>query len=122
MYTYEGQQAAPGHEPPVKKVTRSMCPTSGKTSYALACERPTYPETTGTIPRWGNHWENGTTNRRRTLATDGHLCVHTIGSSGLFGLGHSFHIPQPEFARMRTGKTGAFVSTETAARRGSSTV
>ena len=22
-----------------------------------------------------------------------HLCVHTIGSFGLFGLGHSFHVP-----------------------------
>jgi len=51
--------------------------------------------------------ENGTTNRRRILAADGHLCVHTIGSSGLFGLGHAFHLPQPKVDRMRTGKTGS---------------
>jgi len=30
----------------------------------------------------------------RTGASDiKHLCVHTIGSFGLFGLGHSFHVP-----------------------------
>jgi len=60
--------------------------------------------------------ENETTNRRRILTADGHLCVHTIGSFGLFGLGHSFHVPQPEVDRMRTGKTGAFVSMNAAAR------
>jgi len=59
-----------------------------------------------------NRCENETTHRQRTLATNGHLCVHTIGSSSLFGLVHSFHVPQPEAARMRTGKTGAFVSTK----------
>jgi len=61
--------------------------------------------------------EDGPTNRRRTLAANGHLCVHTIGSFGLLGLGHSFHVPQPKVDRMRTGKTGTSVFTNTAARR-----
>jgi len=61
--------------------------------------------------------EDGPTNRRRTLAANGHLCVHTIGSFGLLGLGHSFHVPQPKADRMRTGKTGTLVFTNTAARR-----
>ena len=49
-----GTEAAPGHEPPVEKVTLSMCHTPRKTSYALAREQPIYPKTTETIPRWGN--------------------------------------------------------------------
>ena len=61
--------------------------------------------------------EDEPTNRRRTLAADGHLCVHTIGLFGLLGFGHSFHVPQPKVDRMRTGKTGAFVFRDTAARR-----
>jgi len=60
--------------------------------------------------------EDGPTNRRRTLAANGHLCVHTIDSFGLLGLGHSFHVPQPKADRMRTGKTGTLVFTNTAAR------
>jgi len=60
--------------------------------------------------------EDGPTNRQRTLAANGHLCVHTIGSFGLLGLGHSFHMPQPKVDRMRTGKTGTLVFTNTAAR------
>ena len=40
--------------------------------------------------------EDEPTNRWRILAADGHLCVHTIGSFGLLGLGHSFHVPQTE--------------------------
>jgi len=95
--------------PQVEKVTRSTCPRPGKTSYAL------HPQTTdlsgdglNKLPAVIIAEENETTNRRWILAADGHLCVHTIGSSGLFGLGHSFHVPQPEVARMRTGKTGAF--------------
>jgi len=35
---------------------------------------------------------------------NGHLCVHTNGSFGLLGLGHSFHVPQPGIARMCTVK------------------
>jgi len=62
--------------------------------------------------------EDEPTNRWRILAADGHLCVHTIGSFGLLGLGHSFHVPQPKIDRMRTGKTGSFVFIDTAARRG----
>ena len=54
--------------------------------------------------------ENETPNRQRILTADKHLCVHTIGSSGLFGLGNSFHVSQPEVDRMHTGKIGAFVS------------
>jgi len=61
--------------------------------------------------------EDEPTNRRRILAADGHLCVHTIGSFGLLGLGHSVHVPQPKIDRMCTGKTGAFVFMDTAARR-----
>jgi len=64
--------------------------------------------------------ETKATNRRRIRAADGHLCVHTIGSFGLFVLGHSFHVPQPKPARMRTGKTGAFVSRHVAAQQESS--
>jgi len=66
--------------------------------------------------------EDGPTSRRRTLAANGHLCVHTIGSFGLLGLGHSFHVPQPKVDRMRTEKTGTLIFTNTAARRGTSTV
>jgi len=66
--------------------------------------------------------EDGPTSRRRILAADGHLCVHTIGSFGLLGLGHSFHVPQPKVDRMRTGKTGTLVFTNTAARRETPTV
>jgi len=60
--------------------------------------------------------EDETTNRRRILTADGHLCVHTIGSFGLLGLGHSLHVPQPKVDRMRTEQTGAFVLMNTAAR------
>ena len=48
--------------------------------------------------------EDEPTDRRRILTADGHLCVHTIGSFGLLGLGHSFHVPQPKVDRMRTEK------------------
>jgi len=61
--------------------------------------------------------EDEPTDRQRILAADGHLCVHTIGSFGLLGLGHSFHVPQLKVDRLRTEKTGAFVFTNTAARR-----
>ena len=61
--------------------------------------------------------EDGPTSRRRTLATHGHLCVHTIGSFGLLGLGNSFHVPQPKVDRMRTEKTGTLVFTENTAAR-----
>jgi len=66
--------------------------------------------------------EDGPTNRRRTLAANRHLCVHTIGSFGLLGLGHSFHVAQLKADRMRTGKTGTLVFTTTAAREETSTV
>ena len=56
--------------------------------------------------------EDEPTNRRWTLAANGHLCVHTIGSIGLLRLGHSFHVPQPKTDRMRTGKTGTFAFTK----------
>jgi len=66
--------------------------------------------------------EDGPTNRRRIPAANGHLCVHTIGSFGLLGLGHSFHVPQPKVDGMRTGKTGTLAFTNTAAREKTSTV
>jgi len=66
--------------------------------------------------------EDGPTNRRRTLAANGHLCVYTIGLFGLLGLGHSFHVPRPKVDRVRTGKTGMLVFTNTAAWRETSTV
>jgi len=66
--------------------------------------------------------EDRPTSRRRTLAANGHLCVHTIGLFGLLGLGHSFHVPQPKVNRMRTEKTGTLVFTNMAARRETSTV
>jgi len=107
---------APGHEPRVAKVTRSTCPRPGKASYAPVHECPTQRDDERT-PRGLTTVEDGPTNRRRTLAANGHLCVHTIGSFGLLGLGHSFHVPQPEVDRMCTGKTGMLVFTNTAARR-----
>jgi len=65
--------------------------------------------------------EDGPTSRRWTLTANGHLCVHTIGSFSLLGLGYSFHVPQPKVDRMRTEKTGTLVFTNTAARRETST-
>jgi len=59
--------------------------------------------------------EDEPTDRRRILTADGHLCVHTIGSFGLLGLGHSFHVPQLKVDRMRTEKTGTFVFTKNTA-------
>ena len=112
---------APGHEPRVEKVTRSTCPRPGKASYAPVRECPTQPNNKRT-PRGLITVEDEPTNRRRTLAANGHLCVHTIGSFGLLGLGHSFQVPQPKAVRMRTGKTGTFVFTNTAACRGTATV
>jgi len=64
--------------------------------------------------------ETKATNRRQIRTADGHLCVHTIGSFGLLVLGHSFHVPQLKSARMRTGKTGIFISRHAAAQRESS--
>jgi len=112
---------APGHEPRVEKVTRSMCPKPGQASYAPVRECPTQPNDERTLHGLMTV-EDGPTNRRRTLAANGHLCVHTIGSFGLLGLGHSFHVPQPKVDGMRTGKTGTPVFTNTAARRETSTV
>ena len=60
-------------------------------------------------------WDMKATNRQRIRVADRHLCVHTIGLFGLFVLGHSFYVPQPKSARMRTGKTGTFVSRHAAA-------
>jgi len=48
--------------------------------------------------------EDATTNRRQTLTTDGHLCVHTIGPFGLLGLGHSFHVPRRRSTGSALGK------------------
>ena len=111
----------PGHEPRVEKVTRSTCPKPGKASYAPVRECPTQPNDERT-PHGLITVEDGPTSRRRTLAANGHLCVHTIGLFGLLGLGHSFHVPQPKVDRMRTGKTGTLVFMNTAARRETSTV
>ena len=107
--------------PRVEKVTRSTCPKPGKASYAPVREYPTQPNDERTPCRLMTA-EDGPTSRRRTLAADGHLCVHTIGSFGLLGLGHSFHVPQPKVDRMRTEETGTLVLTNTAARRETSTV
>jgi len=111
----------PGHEPRVEKVTRSTFPKPGKASHAPVREYPTQPNDERT-PCGLTTAEDGPTSRRQTLAANGHLCVHTIGSFRLLGLGHSFHVPQPKVDRMRTEKTGTLVFTNTAARRETSTV
>jgi len=94
---------APGHEPRVGKVTRSTCPRPGKASYAPVHECPTQPDDERTPPGLTTV-EDELTNRRRTLATNGHLCVHTIGSFGLLGLGHSFHVPRRRSTGCALGK------------------
>jgi len=89
MYTYEGQKVAPGHEPLVEKVTHSTCPMSGKTSYALARERPTYLETTETIPRWGkslrerNHPQVADPGDQRTPLCAHHWLVRLVRACSL---------------------------------------
>jgi len=85
-------------------------------SYTPIYEWPTYPETAKPLRAGVIAVENETTNRRRILTTNGHLCVHTIGSFSLLGLGHSFYVPQPKVDRIRTGQTGDFVFMNMAAR------
>jgi len=41
------------------------------------------------------------------MAADGHLCVHTVGSFGLLGLGHSFYVLQPRINMRHTEKWNA---------------
>ena len=120
MYTYEGKKGAwartlsrEGHSFHVSQTQKSVI-----------CSRPRVPDSANDeqTPRRIMAAEDKPTNRRRILAANGHLCVHTIGSFGLLGLGHSFHVPQPKVDRMRTEKTGTLVFTNTAARRETSTV
>jgi len=96
-----------------------------QTRKSVICSRPRVPDSARrrmNPARVKTTVEDGPTNRRQTLAANGHLCVHTIGSFGLLGLGPSFHVPQPEVDRMRTGKTGTLEFTNTAARRETSIV
>jgi len=64
--------------------------------------------------------ENETTNRWQIRAVEGHLCVHTIGSSSLFRLGHSFHVPCRRSTGCALGKMVLSSPRNTAARQESS--
>ena len=119
-----GTKAAPGHEPPVEKVTLSTCPTPRKTSYGLACERPIDPETTGAIPHWGNC--RGKRNHQQAADPDVEwntsVCT-PLAHPACSGLVTPSMCPiKPRDDRMRTGKTDAFISTNAVAQRESSTV
>jgi len=120
MYTYEGKRGARARTPSREGHSFHV----SQTRKSVICSRPRVPDSAKrrTNPAQITTVEDELTNRRRTLATNGHLCVHTIGSFGLLGLGHSFHVPQPKVDRMRTGKTGTLVFANTAARRETSTV
>jgi len=96
---------SPGHEPWAVKVTRSTCPKSKKSHMLSSANNRSLRMTARTTPRWGScRGRQVPPDRRQILATNGHLCVHTIGSFSLLGLGHSFHVPQPGITRMRTEK------------------
>jgi len=117
-----GQEGRPGTNPESRRSLVPRVPDPEKrhilsSTSARLSQRRTNQLRTGVMAV-----EDEPTNRRRILAVDGHLCVHTIGSFGLLGLGHTFHVPQPKIDRMRTGKTGASVFMDTAARREISTV
>jgi len=113
MYTYEGKKGVRARTPSREGHSFHV----SQTRKSVICSRPRVPDSAKrrTNPARITTVEDGLTNRRRTLATNGHLCVHTIGSFGLLGLGHSFHVPQPKVNRMRTGKTGTLVFSNTAA-------
>jgi len=120
MYTYEGKKGARARTP--SREGHSFHVSQTQKSVICSCPRvPDAPNDKPT-PRRVMTVEDEPTNRRRILAADGHLCVHTIGSFGLLGLGHSFHVPHLKVDRLRTGKTGTFVFTNAVARQGTSTV
>ena len=120
MYTFEGKKGARARTPSREGHSFHV----SQTQKSLICSCPRVPNTANDkpTPRRIMTVEDEPTNRQRILAADGHLCVHTIGSFSLLGLGHSFHVPQPKVDRLRTGKTGTFVFTNTAARQETSTV
>jgi len=121
MYTYEGKQSARARTP--SREGHSLHVSQTQKSVICSCTRVPDAANDKPTPRRIMAVEDEPTNRRRILAANGHLCVHTIGSFGLLGLGHSFHVPQPKVDRLRTGKTGTFVFTKnTAARQETSTV
>jgi len=100
------------------KVTHSTCPKSKKRHMLSSTNNRSLRTTARTTLRWGNCLgRQGPPDRWRILATNGHLCVHTNGSFGLLGLGHSFHMPQPGIARMRTVKPAPLSPNHAAAQR-----
>jgi len=115
MYTYEGKRGARARTPSREGHSFHV----SQTQKSVICSRPRMPDSAKRRmnPAQITTVEDELTNRRWTLATNGHLCVHTIGSFGLLGLGHSFYVTQPKVDRMRTGKTGTLVFTNTAAQR-----
>jgi len=112
MYTYEGKRGARARTPSREGHSFQV----SQTRKSVICSRPRVPDSAKrrTNPTRITAVEDELTSRQRTLATHRHLCVHTIGPFGLLGLGHSFHVPQPRVDRMRTGKTGTLVFTNTA--------
>jgi len=121
MYTYEGKKGARARTPSREGHSFHV----SQTRKSVICSHPRVPDSAKNNERTPCGLmtvEDGLTNRWRTLAANGHLCVHTIGSFGLLGLGHSFHVPQPKVDRMHTGKTGTLVFTNTAAREETPTV
>jgi len=91
MYTYEGKKGARARTPSREGHSFHV----SQTRKSVICSPPRVPDSAKrrtTLPRLMTV-EDGPTSRRRTLATNGHLSVHTIGSFGLLGLGHSFHVP-----------------------------
>ena len=122
MYTYEGQRQDPDTNPQSR---RSLFPRVPHPEKHHMLSPANDRSTRRRLERFRARviaGETKATNRRRIRAADRHLCVHTVGSFGLLVLGHSFHVPQPKSARMRTGKTGAFVSMNAAASWKSTTV
>jgi len=107
MYTYEGKKSARARTPSREGHSFHV----SQTQKSVICSCPRVPDAANDkpTPRRIMAGEDEPTNRRRILAADGHLCVHTIGSFGLHGLGLSFHLPQPKVDRLHTGKTGTFV-------------
>jgi len=118
----QGQEGRPGMNPESRRSLVPRVPDPEKRYMLPSTSARLSQRRTNKLHAGVMAVEDEPTNRRQVLAVDGHLCVYTTGSFGLLGLGHSFHVPQLKIDRMRTGKTGAFVLMDTAARRETSTV
>ena len=62
---------SPGTNPQSRRSLFPRVPHPEKHLMLSSAKRPSYPETTGVIPRWVIAGENRTINRRRILATNG---------------------------------------------------